>query len=198
VSFGGDSPVIVVQNKIGQHPFELNYRGLKTRYPQIRGFAKTDCKEGIGLKDLRKTIQRVVDEMPEVHMPFPLDWFMVKERLEAMPDDFMGYEKFRDLCYDEGIRDESDLDTLCWVLHCLGIALNYRDDPRLHEMSVLKPKWVTEAIYKLLNAKNLAERHSELHLSDLQKLLPKERYPRQAPFSFGTDAEVQLVFRVSR
>lgn len=176
-SFGGDSPVIVVQNKIGQHPFELNYRGLQTRYPQIRGFAKTDCKEGIGLDDLRKAIQQVVDEMPEVRMQFPLDWFAIKEQLESMADDYMGYERFRDLCYNKGIKDESDLDTLCWVLHCLGIALNYRDDSRLHETSVLKPKWVTEAIYKILNAKNLAERHGELHLSDLQKLLPKERYP---------------------
>jgi internalin A len=30
-SFGGESPVIVVQNKIAQHPFDLNYRGLRVR-----------------------------------------------------------------------------------------------------------------------------------------------------------------------
>jgi internalin A len=66
---------------------------------------------------------------------------------------------------------------LRWVLHCLGIALNYRDDPRLRETSVLKPEWVTQGIYKILNAKKLAERQGELHLSDLKDLLPKERYP---------------------
>lgn len=176
-SFGGDSPVIIVQNKIVQHPFELNYRGLQARYPQIRGFVKTDCKETIGLKDLRKVIQQVVEKMPEVRMQFPLDWFTVKARLESAEDNFMSYERFCQLCSQEGIEDESDRDTLGWVLHCLGIALNYRDDSRLRETSVLKPEWVTQGIYKILNAKKLAERQGELPLNDLQQLLPKEQYP---------------------
>jgi internalin A len=78
---------------------------------------------------------------------------------------------------EAGIEDESDQDNLCWVLHCLGIALNYRDDSRLRETSVLKPEWVTHGIYNILNAKKLAERQGELHLYDLQQLLPKFRYP---------------------
>lgn len=176
-SFGGVSPVIVVQNKIEQHPFELNYRGLQARYPQIAGFVKTDCRNSVGLGDLNKMIEEVVDKMPEVRMKFPLDWFRVKERLESMEEDFMGYEGFRQLCRSEGIRSESDRETLCWVLHCLGIALNYRDDSRLRETSVLKPEWVTQGIYKILNAKELADRQGELHLKDLQKLLPVEQYP---------------------
>ena len=176
-SFGGDSPVIVVQNKIGQHPFELNYRGLQARYRQIRGFVKTDCRDEIGLDALRKMIQDVIKEMSEVRMQFPADWFKVKEHLESMEADFIGYEGFRQLCSAEGIEDDSDRDTLCWVLHCLGIALNYRDDSRLRDTSVLKPEWVTQGIYKILNAKELAERQGELHLNDLQQLLPRKRYP---------------------
>jgi internalin A len=176
-SFGGESPVIIVQNKIAQHPFELNYRGLQARYPQIRGFVKTDCKDSIGLDDLWKLIQHVVGEMPEVCMQFPADWFEVKERLESMEDDYMGYERFRQLCYQEGINDESDQDTLGFVLHCLGIALNYGNDSRLRETSILKPEWVTNGIYQILNAKTLAERQGELQLQDLKQLLPNDRYP---------------------
>src|SRR5262249_20238500 len=131
----------------------------------------------IGLEDLREVIQEVVGKMPEVRMQFPSDWFTVKARLESMKDDFMSYERFCRLCSEEGIKDASDRDTLCWVLHCLGIALNYRDDSRLRETSVLKPEWVTHGIYKILNAKKLAKSHGELHLNDLQQLLPKEQYP---------------------
>ena len=175
--FGGDSPVIVVQNKIAQHPFDLNYRGLQARYPRIRGFAKTDCMDATGIEQLRQLIRRVAAEMPEIRMQFPSDWFAVKERLESMKDDFMGYEGFRQLCCSQGILDESDQNTLCWVLHCLGIALNYREDPRLRETSVLKAEWVTHGIYKILNAKELAERQGELHLDDLQRLLTRKQYP---------------------
>jgi internalin A len=176
-SFGGDSPVIVVQNKIAQHPFELNYRGLQARYPQIRGFIKTDCKDLIGVADLQQAIQEAVAEMPEVRMQFPLDWFAVKERLEKTENEFISYDGFRELCAEEGIADEADLATLSWVLHCLGIALNYRDDVRLRETSVLKPQWVTEGIYKILNAATLVERRGELRLEDLGNILPASRYP---------------------
>jgi len=178
-SFGGESPVIVVLNKIAQHSFDLNYRGLQYRYPQIRGFVSTDCKEEVGLDELRAKIREVVEGMQEIRMQFPADWFRVKERLESMPDEYMGYESFRRLCAEEGVGDESDQDTLRWVLHCLGIALNYRDDSRLRETSVLKPEWVTQGIYKLLNAKKLADSRGELQTGDLRQLLPKDRYPAE-------------------
>jgi internalin A len=38
--FGGDSPVIVVMNKIREQPFELNRRALQGKYPVIREFVK--------------------------------------------------------------------------------------------------------------------------------------------------------------
>ena len=176
-SFGGDSPIIVVQNKISQHPFDLNYRGLQASFPTIREFIKTDCKDCIGIDSLRIAVRNAVADMPEIQMLIPSYWFTVKERLELMTEDFMGYEGFRRLCQKENIEDEEDQDTLCWVLHCLGIALNYRDDSRLRETSVLKPEWVTQGIYRILNAPKLAERQGELHLYDLKQLLPKERYP---------------------
>src|ERR1044071_9031884 len=42
-SFGGESPVIVVLNKIKEHPFEVNRRALQQKYPVVREFIKTDC-----------------------------------------------------------------------------------------------------------------------------------------------------------
>ena len=177
-SFGGDSPIIVVQNKIAQHPFDLNYRGLQASFPSIRGFIKTDCKDAIGVDSLRTAIRDALAEMPEIRMAFPSDWFAVKEWLESMEEDFIGYEQFRHLCHKERIDDEGDRDTLCWVLHCLGIALNYREDSRLRETSVLKPEWVTQGIYRILNAQKLAEVKGELHLDDLKQVLPSKRYPQ--------------------
>src|SRR5262249_37814174 len=59
-----------------------------------------------------------------------------------------------------------------------GIALNYKDDPRLRETHVLNPHWVTGGIYRILNADILAKREGELHFSDLNNILPDEHYPR--------------------
>jgi len=176
-SFGAGSPVIVVQNKTVQCAFELNYRGLRARYPQIRYFAKTDCKEQIGLSELKTFIKSVVDGMPEVRMPLPFSWFRVKERLESMRNEYLSYQEFVGLCVREGIDSQAERDQFGFVMHCLGIALHYRDDPRLRETSVLKPEWVTQGIYRLLNAESVADRQGELHLDDLKNILPRMRYP---------------------
>jgi internalin A len=169
----------------------INYRGLHTRYPQIAGFVKTDCKEGVGLDDVRKTIERVAVNMPEISMSFPLSWFRVKERLESAEDDYMSYDSFCRLCRTEGVMHEDDQLTLCWALHCLGIALNYRDDARLRETSVLKPKWLTQGVYRLLNAVELYEQQGELYLTDLQKILPANQYPNHTHLFL---LEVSLVY----
>src|SRR5260221_5549812 len=36
-SFGGDSPVLVIINKVKDHSFELNRRGLQAKVPAIPG-----------------------------------------------------------------------------------------------------------------------------------------------------------------
>ena len=85
-SFGGESPVIVVLNKIKQHAFALNYRGLQGKYPQIRGFIKTDCdpKTLTGIGELKEAIRKEIGELKDVHAKFPASWFAIKDALAAM------------------------------------------------------------------------------------------------------------------
>lgn len=167
-----------MQNKIEQHPFDLNYRDLRTRYPHIRDFIKTDCKTGIGIEEVRSAIERVVFEMPGIHAVIKAEWLAVKEQLEAMQESFINLSSYRALCAKYGIGDDES-DTLGWLLHNLGIVLNYRNDWRLQETSVLKPEWVTTGIYKLLNAKRVAEGHGELDIRDLGEILPRKEYPKE-------------------
>ncbi len=176
-SFGKESPVIVVLNKAAQQPCDLNYRGLRARYPQIRGFVKTDCKTEEGIGKLRELIEEVVQGVPEVQIEVAGRWFTVKEKLEALDAEYLSYDAYQSLCAEEGVVEESERELLTTILHCLGIALNYGGDPRLQETSVLRPQWVTEGLYKVLNSRKLADCQGELSLADLRAVLPTERYP---------------------
>jgi internalin A len=178
-SFAGDSPVIVVLNKIDQHPFDLNYRGLQTKYPQIRGFVKTDCKTQTGIKDLHKEIVRVLGEMGSVKADFPSAWFAIKDELAGMKENYLSFEQFRAVCRANQETDTKAQEELAGFLHCLGIALNYKDDPRLRDTSVLNPRWVTQGIYRLLNAGQLADNKGVLRLADMAAILPAEEYPEE-------------------
>jgi internalin A len=78
-SFGTESPVIVVLNKIKAHPFDLNRRGLQQKYPAIREFIKTDCEDGMGLDQLRHAIARETDRLEHLRDAFPTSWFAIKD-----------------------------------------------------------------------------------------------------------------------
>ena len=95
-----------------------------------------------------------------------------------MPENYVSFEKYYDICTEMGETDPKAQDALAGFLHDLGLALNYRDDPRLSDKHVLNPLWVTDGIYAVLNAKKLAEQKGLLHPNDLAAILDAAKYPR--------------------
>lgn len=178
-SFGGESPVIVVGNKIDQQPLDLDKRGLMLKYPQIRAIVETSCLDGRGLDELREVIAREVGSLPHLHDQLLQNWFNVKTKLEQMDRDFVPYHEYLQMCQAEGVDDDLSQRTLIGFLHDLGIVLNFQDDPRLEETNILNPEWVTSGVYKILNDEALlTEHHGVLERATLNRILDPARYPR--------------------
>ncbi|MCI0559931.1 MAG: ADP-ribosylation factor-like protein, partial [Nitrososphaera sp.] len=155
-SSGEVSPVLVVLNKTKENPFDLNRRGLQQKYPFICSFVATDCKDRTGLKELRSAIERETDQLKHLRAAFPASWFAIKDKLAGTKKNFITFDDYRKLCSKNGEKQDSGQDSLATHLHNLGIALNYKDDARLRDTHVLNPRWVTDGIYKILNAPLLA------------------------------------------
>ncbi|MEK6260647.1 MAG: COR domain-containing protein [Planctomycetota bacterium] len=190
--FAPASPVLVVLNKIKQDHFTLNRAALQQKFPQVVGFIETDCdnpgpdgktgKNGYGIDALKKEIARHVDTLPDVRMPFPTSWFAIKERLskpKQQRQNFLTIDEYRALCVELGETNEESQQNLSAILHCLGIALNFSDDDRLHDKHVLNPHWLTTGIYTLLNSKRLAARKGEMRQTDLATELDETQYPKE-------------------
>lgn len=176
-SFAPQSPVLVVLNKIQKDPFNLNRRALQEKFPQVRDFVETDCANGRGIDALRKVIVRATDDLPDLRVPFPAAWFEIKEKLSKTKENYLPFDQYRAVCAQLGETEEGAQESLAVHLHRLGIALNYRDDPRLRDTHVLNPHWVTEGIYALLNSPRLAAKKGELRRDDLKHDLDPKRYP---------------------
>ena len=185
-SFGAESPVIVVLNKIREMPFEVNRRALQAKYPGIREFLKTDCADRTGIDDLHAAVRRETDRLPNLRVPFPAGWFTIKNELSGSKKNFLSYAEYRDLCRTHGEADPEGQDALAGHLHVLGIALNFKDDPRLQDTHVLNPRWVTTGVYTLLNAPLLAERKGILCLADVARLLNPGATPARCTASCST------------
>jgi len=194
-SFGAESPIIVVLNKIKEHPFDLNRRALQQKYPAIREFVKTDCEDGTGIGELCKIIKRETDRLEHLRDAFPASWFTIKDRLAGMKKNYLTFDQYREVCIEENETDESAQVSLAFYLHYLGIALNFKDDPRLHDTHVLNPHWMTRGIYKILNAERLERQKGEIGLSDFSAILSETEYPRAMHrFIFDLMKKFELCF----
>ena len=198
-----ESPVIVVLNKIKTNPFDLNRGAFQQKYPQVVGFYETDCwypnkknevaKKGYGIKSLHQAILTEVnrnEHLKDIRMPFPEGWFEVKETLSPVAKalktkakkklkNFLTLNAYAEVCQKHGVVEESEQKNLSVILHTLGIALNYSDDPRLKDRHVLNPHWLTTGIYKLMTSKRLEEKKGELRPEDLVRELNQREYPKE-------------------
>jgi len=176
-SFGGDSPVIVVLNKIKEHPFDVVRRALQQKYPFIRDFIRTDCEDGTGIEELRHAVERETDRLEHLRDAFPAAWFSIKDSLAGMKKNYLSFDEYRRFCEEQGEQDSKAQEALAGYLHNLGIVLNYKDDPRLQDKHVLNPHWVTGGIYKILNSEKLEQQKGEIRLNELSEILDPEEYP---------------------
>ena len=173
-AFGGESPVIVVLNKIEQSPFELDESAIQQAHSSVRAFQKVDCKTGFGSTELLNTLKETVSGMESVHVTFPSEWVRVKDRLSGMEENYLSLERYREVCKEKGVEDFPSQDLLAGHLHRLGIALNYADDARVRHALVLNPGWVTDGIYKIVRGAEKAVPPGELLASRLSRFLPQE------------------------
>jgi small GTP-binding protein len=175
-SLGGNSPILVIINKIDAHGLDLNRRWLQEKYPTIQGFHEISCKTKYGILPLQDKISHCIEQLPNVHEPFPATWFAVKEQLETLRSDYIPYSEYQVICQEQAVVEESSQRTLITFLHDLGIVLNFHEDKRLKDTNVLNPEWVTEGVYQIINAPLLRANNGVLALDDLNQILNSQRY----------------------
>lgn len=168
------APVIIVLNKWKNAPSRLDRNALVEKYPFIVGFVETDCETAYGIKNLKRQIVKTIDDMESVRQNFPAAWLGIKSELSQSKTHYIKYSEYQELCGKHGEADPERQMTLSRVMHNLGIALNYADDQRLKDTTVLNPHWVTNGIYKLLRDATHSRRSEEMWLADAKRTLPEE------------------------
>jgi len=175
-SFGGDSPIIVVMNKIDEQPYDLDRRFLQRKYKEIKGFYPVSCSTRIGIDILAEYLIETLSSIDHVKTMWPVSWFNVKNDLKDMKKEkkhFIGLDDFIALCKRHGIKNEKNQEVLVDFLHDLGVVLHFRDF-QLLDTHVLEPGWVTEGVYKIINSEFLSKSNGLLSLSLLKQILNKK------------------------
>jgi len=179
-ALGGKSPTLVILNKIDENPsFEVNRRFLKEKYPFIIDFYRISCCTESGIAELRTAIQTAATRVEILETLWPPNWLQVKLALEQKNQagvDYIDYGSYLDICTANGVKSETFQHTLLKFLHDLGVVIHF-SEALLEEINVINPEWVTEAVYKIVTSKALADKTGILSIEDVGKLLDSIRYP---------------------
>jgi internalin A len=182
-SFGGDSPILVVINKIDANPsFDINRRFLADKYNNIRGFHRISCAAQKGIKPFARALKEELANVELIKTTWPITWFNIKTQLEQITEHFISYDRYKKMCEAGNIVSEKRRETLLDFLNDLGVVLHFKDF-ELVDTHVLEPKWLTEAVYKIINSERLSQSKGVLNLRVLDDILQKKTdadyyYPR--------------------
>ena len=153
-SYAGSAPVVIALNKNKGRPREMDRESLERNYGPILAWVSTECADGFDqtIENLRTALTKAADDMHEVRDLFPAKWWKVKEWLEDMEEPYLDFATYQKRCDELGEKDPKKQETLAARLNDLGIAINYANDDRLHDTTVLRPDWLANGIYAILRA----------------------------------------------
>lgn len=174
-NFADGCPIILVLNKIDQNPTaSLNERMLRTDYPQIKEIIKMSALKS-PQEEFAKLMEDIVASVrmfDSYAMEFPVSWNRIKTALEEMDSNYITDKQYREICRQNGVEDEQIQNWLLDWFHDLGVSFNYRKkDLLLSGYMVLRPTWITNAIYIILFNGNAYARNGLIAINDIVKLL---------------------------
>ncbi len=150
----------------------MNRPFLQKKYKGITDFHRISCANGTGIQEFKESLTRELLRVELVRSPFAKTWFNVKNKLENMKDNFLSYNEYIDICENETLTEKISQDTLVEFLNDLGLILHFKDF-ELEDTYVLEPRWVTNAVYKIINSEKLSKNNGVFKLNQLNDVLKK-------------------------
>lgn len=170
-SFGGNSPVLVVLNKIDENPsFDVNRKLLNEKYPQIKGYYPLSCSTDQGITVFYQALVEQVRQSATRRTPFPTTWLKVKNHFAAMDKDYIESAEYRHICLQYGVDKPFSQDVLLQFLHDLGVIINFRNLKNF-DTQILNPLWLTNGVYRIINSEKVVKHKGLLHEKDFDAVI---------------------------
>ena len=206
-SFAKDAPVLLVLNQMDMNEnATLNESDLRKLYPAL-------ASEVVKLSTLKDTdadfekkfidvLRRQIGGMEILDFPFIPAWSRLKEKLQDMEKPYIFGDDFQKICDECGVTDSDNIrrDLLKWFSD-LGVSFCYSGSASLEDYVVLRPDWITNAIYIVLFNKAETAQNGQVSHEVIYKMLSSrdmEKYRRTVTEATYKSHEVDYVLKVFR
>ncbi|MBD2336456.1 leucine-rich repeat domain-containing protein [Calothrix sp. FACHB-156] len=171
-----NSPVLIIKNEKQDRTREINEPQLRGRFTNLEKTLATNFATNRGLESALREIKHYITSLPHIGTPLPKTWVKVREALENDPRNYISFDEYLQICEEHGFTIYKDKLQLSSYLHDLGVCLHFQDDPILINIVILKPKWGTDAAYKVLDDEQVIRNLGEFSWQDLQNIWHEEKY----------------------
>ncbi len=171
-----NSPTLIVQNERGDRSVEINLPELRERFANLKETLATNLKNPEGMEGVLYHIKHHLSTLPHIGDTIPKTWLRVRDAMETSDQDYISLTEYLALCADNGIDRKEDKLQLSGYLHDLGVCLHFQDDLLLNQTVILKPTWGTDAVYRVLDNKQVQENFGRFSQVDLALIWTEKRY----------------------
>lgn len=205
-SFADGAPVLLVLNKMDMNKnASVNEEDLRKLYPGLTEVVKLSTLTYSDDKFKEKFVDvltKQIGDMDILDLPLIAAGRRVKERLQSMTDSYIHGDVFRRFCNECGVEGTDAVRRdLLEQFGQLGVSFCYSDSMELEDHVVLRPDWITNAIYIILFNKVEAVNNGLVSHDTIYRMLSSEdteKYRRTVAAATYKREEVDYVLKVFR
>ena len=188
------SPVLIVRNEKQNRARDINIGELRSRFANLREIVATNLEDNRGLSHVVESARRELEGLSHVGIGLPSTWKRVREALEADSRDVVSLSDYLAICERHGFDRLDDKLMLSGYLHDLGICLHFQDDPLLKNTVVLNPSWGTDAVYRVLDDREVLGAHGRFSRLQLRRIWSDTKYDGMQDELLGLMMKFQLCY----
>ncbi|MBC1239955.1 COR domain-containing protein [Nostoc sp. 2RC] len=171
-----NSPLLIIKNEKQNRQREINESQLRGQFTNLKETLSTNLATNKGLEQVLEQIKHYVKNLPHIGSPLPKTWVRVREALESDARNYIGFNEYLNICQKNGFTQRNDKLQLSSYLHDLGVCLHFQEDPLLNKTVIIKPKWGTDAVYKVLDNEKVISNLGSFTRSDLANIWCEDEY----------------------
>ncbi|MHC5761248.1 COR domain-containing protein [Nostoc sp.] len=193
-----NSPLLIIKNEKQNRHREINERQLRGQFTNLKETLPTNLATNRGLEQVLKQIKHYVKNLSHIGSPLPKTWVKVREALETDARNHISLDEYLNICQQNGFTQRNDKLQLSGYLHDLGVCLHFQEDPLLNKTVILKPKWGTDAVYKVLDNKEVIRNLGSFTLSDLANIWYEDEYATMRDELLRLMINFKLCYKIPR
>lgn len=170
------SPILIIKNEKQDRTCQIDERTLRKEFLNLKEVLVTNLATNRGLAGVLNLIQQYAGQLDHIGTPLPKKWVDVRRQLEIDSRNYISLKEYFEICEANGFSGRKDQLILSEYLHDLGVCLHFQDDPLLKREIILKPEWGTDAVYKVLDTKEVVNNQGYFTRSQLDHIWNDYQY----------------------